>query len=1237
VRIVIDLQGAQTESRFRGIGRYTMSLCEEIARNRGEHDIFLFLNGLFADTIEPIRAAFDDLLPQANIRVWHAPGPVRECEPHNLRRRNVAERIREASLLSLQPDIVLVTSLFEGFGDDGVTSVGVLNDSARTAVILYDLVPLINPDIHFRTSKIRMDYYARKISSLTRSHCLLAISENSRQEAIAALSIKEDTIVNISAACNPLFRKLTLLDSDKAMLCRRLSIQRPFVMYTGGADERKNLHRLIEAYAGLPEPIRRYHQLVFVGGMPSDEVWALRKTAASHGLKADDLLFTGYVSDDDLVRLYNTCKLFIFPSLHEGFGLPPLEAMTCGAPVIAGQATSLREVIGWDDALFDPKSVESIRDKMVQTIERESFRSELVRHGMAHAKTFSWAASAKKAFVALEAFGSKSSAVGDRNLIVEKTSVFQTPRKKVLLTKLDHMGDLILAMPAISRLRARYPRARLDIIVGSWNVAMAETLKLFDNVFCFDFFKRDSSEPPMVNDADLNVLLDKLERYDLAIDLRRQPDTRFLLARIPAGLKVGYETLNPQIDQALGISLKTHQDVPFEATPLNNMHMSRQLLEIIEALPRELNDYIDLPSIAVRPPTRNIGVALFPKAGNAIKEWDIKKFEELSRRLAEIDVIESITIYFTSIADAGEAGFESDGKVRVCAGLPVRELIESLKENAICIANNSFGAHIASYLGLTVIAIFGGHETAAEWSPPFGDSYVIRRDVFCSPCHHPQRSDCREGMRCLDISVDFVCSKVIEAVRSLSGERIKKANMRSTVSSRISNKQITERLIQSLSALQGVNFDHRPRENQQELIGISSAITRSIWQGSGVKQLLVDVSELVHHDAQTGIQRVVRSILKEWLTSPPTGYRVEPVYATMDHGYRYARRFTSNFLPQTAKTRPDEPIDYEPGDVFFGLDLKVNVASRWRGFYQQLRSDGTRVAFMLYDLLCVQMPQYFDRGMVEHFTRWLEVVVESDAVVCISKTVADELAEWLKMNGRPRARPFRIEWSHIGANFDNTATTIGLPPDANATLNGLRHRRTFLVVGTIEPRKGHNQVLQAFEQLWRHGMNLNLAVVGKQGWMMENFIEHIRVHPELNKRFFWFGKVSDEYLGKIYAASSCLIAASEGEGFGLPLIEAARHKVPIIARDIAVFREVAGEHALYFAGIDAASLAKAIERWIMLHNNHQHPKTDALPWLTWSQSAQRLQQLLLGSPMSNHVGRGSVDGRTVTAREAAPQ
>jgi len=206
MRIVIDMQGAQTESRFRGIGRYTLSFAQAIVRNRGEHEVILALSGLFPDTIESIRAAFDDLLPQENIRVWYAPGPVRECEPGNEWRRETAELIREAFLASLGPDVIHVTSLFESYADDAVTSIGRFDRTTPVSVSLYDLIPLLNPDHYLKPNPRYAEYYQRKIEYLGQSAIFLAISEFTRQEGLAHLGAPESRAVNVATAIENRFQ-----------------------------------------------------------------------------------------------------------------------------------------------------------------------------------------------------------------------------------------------------------------------------------------------------------------------------------------------------------------------------------------------------------------------------------------------------------------------------------------------------------------------------------------------------------------------------------------------------------------------------------------------------------------------------------------------------------------------------------------------------------------------------------------------------------------------------------------------------------------------------------------------------------------------------------------------------------------------------------------------------------------------------------------------------------------------
>jgi glycosyltransferase involved in cell wall biosynthesis len=167
------------------------------------------------------------------------------------------------------------------------------------------------------------------------------------------------------------------------------------------------------------------------------------------------------------------------------------------------------------------------------------------------------------------------------------------------------------------------------------------------------------------------------------------------------------------------------------------------------------------------------------------------------------------------------------------------------------------------------------------------------------------------------------------------------------------------------------------------------------------------------------------------------------------------------------------------------------------------------------------------------------------------------------------------------------------------------------MVGTIEPRKGYAQVLAAFEKLWSEGRPLRLVIVGKSGWMVQELIDRLRVHSRLGQLLFWLQEVNDADLDRIYEACSCLIAASEGEGFGLPLIEAAQHNLPILARDIPVFREVAAGHAAFFDGTATDSLARTITEWLELRAQNRIPRAEGIPWVTWAQSAERLKAIFL--------------------------
>ena len=310
MRIAIDMQGAQTESRFRGIGRYTMSLALAMVRNRGMHDIVLVLNGMFTETIEPIRAAFNEILPQSSVHVWYGPQSARAPGNESTWEREAAASIREAFIVSLRPDVLHITSLFEGYADDAITSIRDSRQSIPTAVTLYDLIPLLNADTYLKPSLPYAQYYLRRIDFLKRADAWLAISESTLKEGIEALQLPAHALVNISAACDAVFSPQTVQEDHQRRLFDSLGIARPFVLYSGGADVRKNLPRLIRAYANLPMSLRDRHQLVLVGKMPAGQVAELHQAARAADLGAQEMLLTGYISDADLAVLYSLCAVF---------------------------------------------------------------------------------------------------------------------------------------------------------------------------------------------------------------------------------------------------------------------------------------------------------------------------------------------------------------------------------------------------------------------------------------------------------------------------------------------------------------------------------------------------------------------------------------------------------------------------------------------------------------------------------------------------------------------------------------------------------------------------------------------------------------------------------------------------------------------------------------------------------------------------------------------------------------
>ena len=1253
MRIVIDLQGAQTESRFRGIGRYSLSFTKGIVRNRGAHEVFIVLNGRFPESIEAIRAEFDGLLPQENLRVWYAPGPISENCSYNSTRRSIAELVREAFIFTLKPDVIHICSLFEGFIDDAAVSIGRFDRTSKVSVTLHDLIPLANPECYLEVNRDYADHYQRKLSYSKEAAIYLAVSDFSKSEGVKYLGAPAGRFFNTSEAVESLFQRLDISDDAAAQLRRKFTITRQIILYSGGADKRKNLSHLIQAYAKLPLYLRDNHQLVFVGKIAAPEMDELKGIAKATHLRSDEICFTGYVTDNELVLFYNLCTLFVFPSWQEGFGLPGLEAMACGAPVIAANTSSLPEVIGLPEALFNPFDIDEIADKILAALTDEAFRARLSVHGLQQSRKFSWDHTASRALEAWASLFPAQEIEAQRNSIgVHKPRLaFVSPLPPERTGIADYSAQLL------PRLADYYD---IDVIVasaGGGGVRKDARWRLRN----IDWFRAHSGEIdrvvyqvgnspfhahmlPLIQEIPGIVVLHdfylgSLLAWNEIINAQPFAWTRALY------LAHGYGAIRERFRDA--DAAKRMYPANFELLRhaiglIAHSNYSKQLTDHwYGKLPTDKIDVIPL----VRAPVRALDRAS-ARQGLKLNSDDFL--------VCSFGFLDSTKLNHRLLSAWLDSSLASDPHCHLvfvgenCGGTYGENLLGAIEAsqsgNRICISGFASAELFDQYLTAADLAVQLRTCSRGETSAAVLDcmNYALPVIVNANGSMAELNQDAvwmlPDEFEDIDLTTAIETLRRSPECRKLMGtcgqNAIRDEHHPASCAQRYHHAielryrlaaTATAALIRVIAKQLVGNESQIPSD--ADLVTLAADLSSSLPLMQPAKRFFLDITGTCHSDRKTGIERVARALLLALIESPPVGFRIEPIYLC-DHGgewhYRYAHSFTLTLLGCSPEILGgDERVEPESGDVLLGLDLSGDslVRAEQAGLFSNLRNRGVEVYFIVHDLLPVKSPTVFPPGADAAHVRWLQSISKFDGAIGISKNVIDDLRSWHRDVGFSifNRRPFHTDWLHLGADLLNSAPSRGLPADAERIFNQLGRRLSFLMVGTIEPRKGYRQIIEAFDLLWGEGLDLNLVIVGREGWQdladaarrdIPETIALLRNHPERDARLFWINEASDEYLEKIYGASTCLIAASYGEGFGLPLIEAAKHRVPIVARDIPVFREVAGKQAFYFIANQSADFAVSLKEWLTLYDNGQVPSSDGMATVTWAQCAENLCRIL---------------------------
>ena len=369
--------------------------------------------------------------------------------------------------------------------------------------------------------------------------------------------------------------------------------------------------------------------------------------------------------------------------------------------------------------------------------------------------------------------------------------------------------------------------------------------------------------------------------------------------------------------------------------------------------------------------------------------------------------------------------------------------------------------------------------------------------------------------------------------------------------------------------------------------------------------MYIDVSHIAQFDHETGIARVVKEIVGALYTSELSGFDAVAVELKEGNLFKAFNWLDSKGLLVSGENpnRLPIPVDFTRGDVLLMLDSSWQIYTEFFPVFDRARLANVPIITVVYDLLPLTLPsEYFVQGGGEWFGGWFKKAVESsDSLLCISRTTADVVIEYVE-NHYPKKKSLKVGYWHLGSDFQSvTSTNIN-----NEFVSKLKEEEYLLVVGTIEPRKSHALILDVFELLWKSNIGLKLVIAGKKGWLVDDLMTRIYTHPQLGNRLVFIENPNDSEIAVLYKYATGLIFLSRGEGFGLPIIEAADYGVPIICSNIPVFREIAGDYATYVDLDSPQSISNEIIKWYALKNTGELPDSSAIPKLDWKESSDCL-------------------------------
>ena len=375
-----------------------------------------------------------------------------------------------------------------------------------------------------------------------------------------------------------------------------------------------------------------------------------------------------------------------------------------------------------------------------------------------------------------------------------------------------------------------------------------------------------------------------------------------------------------------------------------------------------------------------------------------------------------------------------------------------------------------------------------------------------------------------------------------------------------------------------------------------------------MQTIYIDVTNLTSVSFLTGVQRVVRNVSGEMYKTIPD--RLCFIAFDDQEGF-YKVLDSENFVKYLEGNKNLENkifsgkniglSDMKPGDIFFEIDAGWNMPYKRSVLLPKLKRYGVKIAVYVYDILPIILPQYTHIRTRLNFTNYIGAYLQyADVIIASAQSTLDAINDLSDKLGLKRIPGF-VSW--LGSSFESTESEEDIPEEVKKAASG----KYILNVGTIEPRKNHALLLDAFDNCF-FDKGINLIFAGRIGWNIEDLKKRIENHPRLNEQLFHFTGLSDTAINYLYSHAYMVAFPSFNEGFGLPIIESLERGTPVLSADVPVLREVGKDYCEYFSPYDYKDFINKLSEYLDSPDKYEKTKETIKSFksFSWKETSDRI-------------------------------